>query len=484
MGKYDIDKNNLAMYNSFANRAASNPLFGLGELLGQVWSKNYNNRGANKAIDAYMNMYGEDPNADEKSQALQQAQAASQANDYQTLGTSDPTQLRQAANDTGVSTPQGAALKSVSEVNNPANYQTGDEFDKYALKDIANKDNRINALQNLGYLPQSTEKAATNVLDDYTGGLRAKTDDKGNITGVTDVQGADQIAQQKAADRMANFDANKALAYMKLDMQKRGLNETQQSIVLNSIMSTLENTQNGINDVRSQALMTTLAKTDPSNPAYQVGVADLAKYNPGGANLFAGNVVSGKDKWAHGQKVNDTMLNFGLQQKAQKVKFAEALELAKTNYGYRLALQNAMQNGRLKEFLLGKRLGIYGGGGGGRASSNSTAKADNSELAEQYKIVCGITDGYEKKIAANPNYQATPDEQRAISWKKSYVENKLGWDKPDLDNYYSAGPFFRKIYKNGNYSKEEMSDAIRAKYPDGDPDYVNSVVDFATSDED
>lgn len=90
MGKYDMDPN---LYNAFANRAVQSPGFSVGELLGQIWSKNYKDRGNQKVIDKYLQDYSTGPNAAELASTNQEVNDQNRTNDFYKMVTSDPKSL-------------------------------------------------------------------------------------------------------------------------------------------------------------------------------------------------------------------------------------------------------------------------------------------------------------------------------------------------------------------------------------------------------
>ncbi|MEG2583917.1 MAG: hypothetical protein RSA27_05380 [Oscillospiraceae bacterium] len=497
MSKYDM---NYYLMNSFANRAMKSPSFAIGELLGRAWSNNYLNRGTNKAIKDYENQYSEAANEDERMRALAMLEAQNkQQGAYKTLGdegngsfSSPINASNQIAKDLAVDTVRGRAINSVS-VNRPENFQDkNSEFNIMQLQNIANNNEKINALKKIGAIPNTTDEISSQALNNYAGSLNY---DNGNFVSNPSV---DAIAQGYATERIKNFDAKKALASIKLDLTKRGMTSGQREEILGAMTDKLQAMQDSINKGKSQSIIKELAEIAPDSSVYQSKVAELAKVNPEAANLFMKNIVNGRDIWGNEKKIDGMEKQFYLQQQGADNQFSRTKQM--TDYSLQAKRNAANQQFEDQIGIVGQAIGttdrnailqyMFKNGmlSGGNVKATGTKGNVNDETQKKYKLAVDLIKR-EDEAAINSldykNYKYSDSYKLAKAFAGAYEKNAFSFDnekqKLNFNNYDEAIPYFSKIVKSGKYSTSQIVSAIRQNYGlkanDNSNEFVEKILD-------
>ena len=326
--------------NSFANNAYNDPMFALGQLLGQNWSKNYEDRGRAKALADIEAQLSPNPTKQELADATQKQQVSNETAAKQTLG-ADPQQVDALTQQYG--NIKGKVAGDL--LNDPNNFTGNDEFSKYMSNATQDTNNQVQAAQTLGYVPKTVSDAGIAAANDYAGTLKPVISANGAAT-LSPTQGIGDIAKQSADSRLTNFNADKFIADQTVNLLKKGYSKEDIETMLAPIAIKAKGIQTQQNEEAVQQLMplyTNLINKGKYNEANQLAISFLYNKNPEIAKALINSNVTAKDQYSE----------FNTEKKMDK-NFANSKDLAEfqfdlqqagadnevVRYGSKLALTN------------------------------------------------------------------------------------------------------------------------------------------------
>lgn len=424
-GKYA--PKNISSNNDMANMAYNDPWFTAGMLLAQNWNKNYEDRGMNKYLDEIENKHLAPSKEDMQvaSDTLKNDQQQAQMLNYAN------------ANSSGVG--------DFSSFNKALS--SGDEMKKAGL------------------------------MPDYSAPF-----DRNKLTA-----NAFQANDMAKGISDKNFDKDKALADIRIDMAKRGFSSERQQNILETIAPKFETRQKDVNkNMASQYIQILEGMKAEDLPKAVSTLAALNKVDPDAAKLAVNNFITGKDKWANDQSINKMGLQFDYTQKAADNNLGRQKTLGVFSSGLKMnEKQQELQNkiSMLKRAYPNaseQQLMQFAVGG----SRGSGSQGTNKEGYDDYKVANDIISKMEKKQEANEAYQPNDVERQALAFRDKYAEARfLGGNTPqerNMNDYNTALPFFSKIIDTGKYSNDQIISGIRQSYnlapDDNSNEFVESII--------
>lgn len=158
-------------YTDVNSASVNDPMFALGQLIAANYNKNYEDRGIKKAQQSIDSALSGNPNPDELNAALDEVTKQKQAQNYTTLGMNSPVDISNMVDNQGLNTPMGRARYANSYLNDPNNFLDSDEFSQMQRNKASNAQDRMQALKDLGYVPQTFDEKGSQALNEGLGKL-------------------------------------------------------------------------------------------------------------------------------------------------------------------------------------------------------------------------------------------------------------------------------------------------------------------------
>jgi len=580
---------NRGYYTDIAKNAAVNdPMFALGQLIAANWNKNYEDRGIRKAqqgIDSALSG-NPNPNTNELNTALDEVAKQKQAQNYATLGTNSPLDISTMVDTQGLNTPMGIARYNNSYLNDPNNFLDSDEFSQIQRNNASTAQDRMQALKDLGYVPQTFEEKGRQALNEGLGKLSLDRtvgqgatygnidtnqqpvvtnpdgsvstvrsmsfDDDGKETLIPTVSqdgrilsnkdaigeyrrtgrnlgvfdsidqandvaekihndeekrlgynmnlspSANDIAQQTADKRLDNFKADVFLADQQKNLMGKGYTSEQIDRILAPYKAKAAEVQKEQDKSKAAKYINILENTDFSkgyDPKALTALIGLKEYDPEAANMYAKNLVTGKDQW--NLKVDDykTGRNFKYQQEGADNQLGRGMKLSNYNVQQKLAMQQAEYNQKVDRLV-----------GAGVAPKDAALLATGfkpgngvdggqKQAAEYYKVASDYVKRVDENLAGS---QTTFDQlsqqektayNQAKAFQSAYMSKVFGGSQGgqqnqqgNLNDYETAMPYFQNVIdtNNGKFSNQDIIGAIRKTYglqpSDDSSDFVEKII--------
>ena len=407
-GKYRV---NPAHFNQFRNMAYNDPMFALGELIGHGYMQNYEDRGVRKALEKVEAQYGDGnaPSANDMSQALDTVQNRYQQEAKNTLGlgglspTMDRDKVQAVKQSLGVQDPKGQAMFATSALNDPNTFQGDSEFNKRMRAEAQQRQAEMEALKTIGAVPMTNLEVGNRILDQYAGKLQAVRDPQtGAVTGLAKTPGAADLAEQAYNKRMADFSAKDEMSKILAQMEKDGRSPEQIARVTAIMEGKLQSMQDKAYEKRAADIMGNLANISYDDPRYQQAIVELAKYDPAAAKVYAGNVVTGRDKWNQEQQL------------AKEERTAQRnIDNYRTETGLMIERDNAMLQNKIEQMKAAGyndaqiKQALYGGGsGGGRRRGGGSGGSSGGGVPSYAKGIMNLNDQVKAAIRKGDNNTA------------------------------------------------------------------------------
>lgn len=405
---YDKYRINPAYLNQFRGIAYNDPWFALGELIVRGYNKAYEDRGTRKAIEKIEAQYGtgEAPSQNDMSQALDVVQQRYNQGARDTLGlgglspTMDRDKVQAVKQSLGVQDTKGQAMFAMSPLNDPNKFQGDSEFNKRMRAEAQQKQAQMDALKTIGAVPMTNVEIGNRVLDQYAGRLEAQRDPQtGATTGVIKTPGVLDLAEQAYNKRMADFSAKDEMANIVLQMERDGRSPEQIARVKEAMEGKLQSMQDKYYAKRAGDIMGSLNGLSYDDPKYQQAIVELAKYDPAAAKVYAGNVVTGRDKW-------------NLEQQIAKEDRATQrnIDNYRTETGLMIERDNAMLQNKIEQMKAAGyndaqiKQALYGGGsGGGRRRGGGGSSSDGGKMPAHLNNLSNLMDQVETAIDQGDN---------------------------------------------------------------------------------
>ena len=325
----------------FANIAATDPMFALGQLLASNWSKNYEDRGRTKALAEIEAQLSPNPTKQELADATQEKQASNEAAARQTLNPLDTQQIISLAGQ------YGDVKNNVSNsyLNDPNNFTGNDEFSKYMRNSAQETQGQVKALKTLGYIPKTVDEAGIAAANDYAGTLKPVISANGAAT-LVPTQGIGDIAQQSADKRLTNFNADNFIADQTTALLKKGYGKEDIETMLAPMAIKAKGIQTQQNEEAVQQLMplyTNLINKGKYNEANQLAISFLYNKNPEIAKALLNNNVTAKDQYGEFNTEKKMDKNFANSKDLAQLQFdlqQAGADNEVIRYGSKLALTN------------------------------------------------------------------------------------------------------------------------------------------------
>lgn len=445
-GKYRV---NPAHFNQFRNMAYNDPMFALGELIGRGYMQNYEDRGVRKALEKAEAQYGDGsaPSANDMSQALDTVQNRYQQDAKNTLGLGglspqmDREKVQAKKTALGVQNPMGQAMFSMNPMNDPNAFQGESEFNKRMRAEAQQRQDEMNALKAIGAVPMTNLEVGNRILDQYAGKLQAVRDPQtGVVTGLTKTPGAADLAEQAYNKRMADFSAKDEMSKILAQMEKDGRSPEQIARVTAIMEGKLQSMQDKAYEKRAADIMGSLANISYDDPRYQQAIAELAKYNPAAAKVYAGNIVTGRDKWNQEQQL------------AKEERTAQRnIDNYRTETGLMIERDNAILQNKIDQMKAAGytdaqiKQALYGGGsgggrrrsGGGSSGGGSSSTGKTPKMESWQTSIENLVDQTRGLLSQGNTAQAEENIAALYSkWEDPDFREKL--DSEDLDYLYQT----------------------------------------------
>lgn len=578
---------NRGYYTDIAKNAAVNdPMFALGQLIAANWNKNYEDRGIRKAQQGIDSALSGTPNPDELNAALDEVTKQKQAQNYATLGTNSPSDISKMVDTQGLNTPMGIARYNNSYLNDPNNFLDSDEFSQMQRNKASTAQDRMQALKDLGYVPQTFEEKGHQALNEGLGKLSLDRtvgqgatygnidtnqqpvvknpdgsvstvrsmsfDDDGKETLVPTVSqdgkilsnedaineyrrtgrnlgvfdsvdlanaaaekihkneeqrfgynmnlspSANDVAQQAANKRINNFKADVFLADQQKNLMAKGYTSEQIDMILAPYKAKAAEVQKEQDKAKAAEYIKILENTDFSkgyDPKILAEIIRLKEYDPEAANMYAKNLVTGKDQW--NLKVDDykTGRNFNYQQKGADNQLGRGMKLSSYNANQLMAMKQAEYDQKVSRLV-----------GAGVAPKDAALLATGfkpgngldggqKQAAEYYKVASNYVKSVDENLAGGQMTfdQLSPQEKTAYNQAKAfqsaYMSKVFGGSQGgqqnqqgNLNDYETAIPYFQNVIdtNNGKFSNQDIIGAIRKTYglqpSDDSSDFVEKII--------
>jgi len=576
---------NRGYYTDIAKSAAVNdPMFALGQLIAANWNKNYEDRGIRKAQQGIDSALSGNPNTDELNTALDEVAKQKQAQDYATVGTNSPLDISKMVDDQGLNTPMGRTMYDNSYLNDPNNFLGNDEFSQRRRVTASTAQDRMQALKDLGYVPQTFEEKGNQALNEGLGKLSLDRtvgqgatygnidtnqqpvvknpdgsvstvrsmsfDDDGKETLVPTVSqdgrilsnkeaideyrrtgrnlgvfdsidqanaaaekihddeekrlgynmnlspSAKDVAQQAANKRLDNFNADVFLADQQKKLMGQGYTSEQIDGILAPYKAKAAEVQKEQYKTKAAEYINILENTDFSkgyDPKALAEIIRLKEYDPEAANMYAKNLVTGKDQW--NLKVDDHKAdrNFNYQQEGADNQLGRGMKLSSYNANQQVAMKQAEINQKVKMLVAAgvdpKEAMLAASGYLGKSGMDNGQK----QATEGFKVASNYVKSIDEKLAGG---QMTFDQlsaqektayNQAKAFQSAYMNTVFGGNqgKPqtptvNLNDYETAMPFFQRVIASGKYSNQDIVGGIRENYglqsSDDSNDFVEKII--------